>query len=1501
MALDAKTCTACQYENPPDATFFGECGAPLRSEVRCEGCGRANPLGTKFCHGCGQRVAAGASVATTPSPATTAAAPPLPASFAAGRYQVRRVLGEGGKTRVYLAHDARLDRDVAVAVIKTEGLDDAGRTRVHREAQSLGRLGSHAHIVTVHDIIDESGQPCIVQELMQGGSLSERIRAAPDCRLDVPTALRLAGEMAQALRHAHQHGVVHRDIKPGNVWLTTDGRAKLGDFGLAVALDRTRLTEAGLMVGTVAYMPPEQALGGEITARSDLYSLGAMLYEMLTGRPPFPGDDTVSVISQHLNTPPLPPSLLNPQVPLGVETLVLRLLAKSPDQRPASAEEVVTALTALADAPPPAAAAPGAPLAAPRPRSGALRTPFVAREKELAALKERLEDAIAGRGFLMMVVGEPGIGKTRLSEELSVYARLRGAQVLLGQCYESDGAPPYIPFVEALRQYVATRPPEALREEMGDAASDLAKLVSEIRGRVPDLPHAPRQEPEAERYRLLEAVSSFLVNGSQSTPLLLILDDIHWADNPSLVLLQHLARRLPSSRILVVGTYRDVDLDRRHPLSEVLGQLRRERLYDRILLRGLDADGVHALIAARAQLTATGTTDVPRALATALQEQTEGNPFFIEETIMHLVDIGAIYRQGDRWGSDAAAIQQNIPEGVREVIGRRLSRLSDATNQALTFASVVGREFDFDVLQALTETDESALLSALEEALAAQLIGEQRASGGAAGAVAYRFTHALVQETLYGELSLARKQRLHLRAGRALEQARAGHLEPLVGQLAHHFYQGNDAARATDYTRQAGAAAVRVYAWEEAVRYFETALELMEEAGGDAAEQAQMLERLGDIIYSTGRAQERGIAFLERALAIYERLGNRAKIAAVHSRLGRGMVSFFGHVDLAKGIPHLEAAQAILEQDAPDSPALAYVYITLSTACLHTRAIGKGLDYAQRALAIGERLAARPVIAIGLVFAGWFRTASGLMRQGLDEMERGWTIADEDNLPFVAFLGADLRGIAALYGRRDPQDAKRWFQRELDRPRMASAAIPRQLLLGQQAGGHILSGEMAEARAIRDAGADDPHFLARLQVAEGDWEAAEQHLLADVEESQRDGDQLRMSTSCFILADLCLARDQYDLAERHLRTSLDLSEGEAAPIAATIWTSTRLVPVLVHTGQLAEAQGLLDRCLEELARGEDWSGMVGRVAFARGHVLGAQGQWPDAEAAFDEALAVARRFGLPWDEAETLHARARLHLTRGASGDPSTGSGHGPSTGSGPGRRQALRLLDETVAIYQRLGARKHLESVVADKVRAQGIDSFDFQTSIDAVAADVQRETPDLRQHAAPDGTVTILFSDIEGSTQMTERLGDQRWLQVLREHNRIVREQLAAHGGFEVKSQGDGFMLAFQSARRAVHCAVAIQRAIATHNQRQGEESLQVRIGLHAGEVIREADDFFGKNVILAARIAAAARGGEVLVSALVKELTHSSGDIAFDAEREVDLKGLSGTHRLILVAWA
>ena len=284
----------------------------------CPACGSETGADARFCRACGAGLAADGppSAAATP-PITTSAPGPneQPDSFADGRYQVKRFLGEGGKKRVYLAQDTTLDREVAFALIKTEGLDDTSRTRIRREAQAMGRLGSHPHIVTVFDLGQEQDQPYMVTELMRGGDVEGLIDNAEGRRLPLEQAISIAVETCRGLEFAHSRGIVHRDLKPGNVWLTSDGIAKIGDFGLAVALDRSRLTTEGMMVGTVSYMPPEQAMGGEVTPRSDLYSLGAMLYEMVTGRPPFLGDDSVAIIGQHINTPPVAPTWHNPECP----------------------------------------------------------------------------------------------------------------------------------------------------------------------------------------------------------------------------------------------------------------------------------------------------------------------------------------------------------------------------------------------------------------------------------------------------------------------------------------------------------------------------------------------------------------------------------------------------------------------------------------------------------------------------------------------------------------------------------------------------------------------------------------------------------------------------------------------------------------------------------------------------------------------------------------------------------------------------------------------------------------------------------------------------------------------------------------------------------------------------------------------------------------------------------------------------------------------------------
>ncbi|MGO9450561.1 MAG: protein kinase domain-containing protein [Candidatus Binataceae bacterium] len=344
-------CGSCGSNNSEGRGFCGQCGTAL--EIACAVCGASNRADEKFCGGCGKSLGGRAASSTVPSAGSVAVSPPVgrghPESIANGRYRVRRLLGEGGSKIAYLAHDEMLDRDVAVSLFRVEGLDDAGGARVLREARAMGRLGDHPHIVGIYDIGEaEQGRPYIVSQYVPGGSLSDLLRRSPDHRLPAADAIRIAEQLCHGIEYAHSLGIVHRDIKPANVFLASDGAPLLGDFGLAVAPDQSRITAHGMMVGTAAYMPPEQALGRALEPRSDLYSFGAMLYESLAGRPPFIGDDLMAIISQHVNAAPEPPSTYAPGIPAALDALVLKLLAKSPAERPLSAAAVRDTLHTIA-------------------------------------------------------------------------------------------------------------------------------------------------------------------------------------------------------------------------------------------------------------------------------------------------------------------------------------------------------------------------------------------------------------------------------------------------------------------------------------------------------------------------------------------------------------------------------------------------------------------------------------------------------------------------------------------------------------------------------------------------------------------------------------------------------------------------------------------------------------------------------------------------------------------------------------------------------------------------------------------------------------------------------------------------------------------------------------------------------------------------------------------------------------------------------------------------
>jgi tetratricopeptide (TPR) repeat protein len=451
---------------------------------------------------------------------------------------------------------------------------------------------------------------------------------------------------------------------------------------------------------------------------------------------------------------------------------------------------------------------------------------------------------LSGEGRLLMLVGEPGIGKTRTALELATYARMRGAQVLWGRCYEGEGAPPYWLWVQAVRAYVRERDAAALRAELGAGAAEIADVVPDVRQRLPDLGQAAAiDDPQQARFRLFDSLTAFLRSAARTQPVVLVLDDLHWADEGSLRLLEFLAHELAGERLLVIGTYRDVELSRRHPLSRTLAELSRERLFDRLVLRGLARDDVGRFIETTCGLVP------PAELVAAVYAQTEGNPLFVTEVVRLLMQEGEL-------AAERIAARESwsvrIPEGVREVIGRRLDRLSERCNETLTVAAVVGREFGLDQLERLiADLSAERVLEVVEEALAARVIEELPRVPGR-----YQFTHALIQETLAEELSLTRRVRLHAQIAEALEELYAPDADRHAAELAHHFgaaqtLLGPD--KLVHYSFLAGEAALAAHAPEEALAQFERALA----ARGDAA----MDDQIAELLFGLGRAQ---VATLER-------------------------------------------------------------------------------------------------------------------------------------------------------------------------------------------------------------------------------------------------------------------------------------------------------------------------------------------------------------------------------------------------------------------------------------------------------------------------------------------------------------------------------------------------------------------------------------------------------------------------------------------------------------
>ena len=475
-------------------------------------------------------------------------------------------------------------------------------------------------------------------------------------------------------------------------------------------------------------------------------------------------------------------------------------------------QQAVLRQDAALDSPPISTAAPE--------RSGGV---FVGREHELAELVGALEAALAGRGRLVLLSGEPGIGKSRLADGLVGHARTLGARVIVGRCWEAGGAPPYWPWVQALRAYVRETDLDALQEQLGAGAGDIAQLLPELR-ELFELALPPAMDPEGARFRLFEAASSFLRSAAHARPIVLVLDDLHAADEPSLLLLRFVAREIADSRLLVACAFRDVDPTLRDPLTSTLAELVREPLASQIGLTGLSGADVGSYIEL-----STGVEPAP-GLVEAIHAETDGNPLFVAE-VVRLLDADGRIAEADA--------HQRIPPGVRTVIGRRVARLPERCRSLLAPASVLGREFGFDALAHLSELPHDDMLDALDDAMAERIVTDVPGSPSR-----LRFCHALIRDPLYDELPSARRLQLHHDAGEALEAVYSVDLEPHLAELAQHFIAAGPASadKAVDYARRAGHRAAGQLAYEEAARLYYMALPVLDRG----VNRCEVLLALGD-------------------------------------------------------------------------------------------------------------------------------------------------------------------------------------------------------------------------------------------------------------------------------------------------------------------------------------------------------------------------------------------------------------------------------------------------------------------------------------------------------------------------------------------------------------------------------------------------------------------------------------------------------------------------------
>jgi len=1108
-----------------------------------------------------------------------------------GHYRILSLLGAGGMGEVYLAEDARLGRKVALKLLPAKFLKYVERARrFEKEARAASAL-NHPNIITIYEIGEAEAGSFIVMEFVQGRTL----RSLIDQGITLNSFAQLGGQIAKALSVAHGAGIIHRDIKPENIMVRDDGYVKVLDFGVA-RLVRTEMdsdamtlpeTMPGALLGTVAYMSPEQARGETAISRTDIFSLGLVFYEMATGQHPFATDATLSTLNAITSQTPTPPSRLNPNLPAALEVLILRMLEKEAQLRPDAAEvsQVLDGLQATWRE-----QETGAMSLAPRLTGSARRS--VGRKKELAQLREGFASAAAGKGLLLCVAGEPGIGKTTLVEDFLAELKASGDVCLIarGRCTERlAGTEAYLPWLEALenllRSEERTSPSQTLKPGDLSVAQVMKRLAPSWYAQVAPL---AADDSSAERLlaeramsqeRLKRELSAAVQSFSEQQVLVLFFDDLHWADVSTIDLLAFLAGRFAGLRVLIIATYRLTDmLLVKHSFLQLKPELQARRVCHEIAVEFLNRKEIEEYLALEFP-----EHRFPNELPALIHAKTEGNPLFMSDLVRYLRDRQVIAKEQDRWtlAQSIPDIERDLPESVRGMIERKIAQLGEEDRRLLVAASVQGYEFDSTVaakVLGLAPDEVEERLETLERVQAFVKQVEERGLPDGTLTLRYRFVHVLYQNALYASLRSTRKVTLSRNIAQAIEGYYGEYRASVANELAALYEAAREFARAVEYFRLAAQQASQVFATQEAVAL-----------------------------------AHRGLALIQMLPEMRERSEQELSLQVV---LGNALMATRGY-----GAPEVEQtysrAQELCRQLSETSHLLPVLYGSYAVHITKARV--------RKALELGEEFLGQvkhrqdPAIIVGHNTVGIPLFFLGELRRAREHLEQGVSLYDPARHHSLTWLYGNDQGIL---GRA----RLAWILWLLGYPEQALKQTHEMLRLGQE-----VSHANSQAYAL--------FFAALHYQSRREWRPVRELAEALIALAAEQGLALWLAAGKFLRG--------WTIAE-HLRAAEGIDEMRRGMEAyhATGAESLRpyflclLVEAYGKAGQIQEGLATLDEAQAVVEKNEErfWEAEIYRL---RGELLLDAADISEVEASFHHAIEIARR-----QQAKSLELRAVISQSR---------------------------------------------------------------------------------------------------------------------------------------------------------------------------------------------------------------------------------------------------------------